>query len=220
MTDKTNIKNKKKSSKVETLQRILDAARSEFADKGIAKTRVETIAANAGVTKQLIYHYYQSKELLFACVLDESSKNAMAHLTDKNYSDKPPREALKDFIRDFPTPFKDPELATLAMEGIHYHDTHSTPRNQFKEQTPVLLKKFSDILNRGIDSGDFRADFCPKQLFSALGLIATGPFTNRYLMSVLAGSNPKSKDEIESWAEFSLQLLLSTLEHKRTPEET
>jgi len=218
VTDKTNTKIKKKSSKVETLQRILDAARREFADKGIAKARVETIATNAGVTKQLIYHYYQSKELLFACVLDESSESAMAHLTDKNYSDKAPREALKDFIRDFPTPFKDPELATLAMEGIHYHDTHSTPRNQFKEQAPVLLQKFSDILNRGIDSGDFRTDFCPKQLFAALGLIATGPFTNRYLMSVLAGSNPETKEELDNWAVISFQLLISTLEHKRTPE--
>lgn len=215
MTDK----NKKASSKVETLQRIVDAARSEFADKGIAKARVESIATTAGVTKQLIYHYYQSKEQLFACVLDESSSNAMSRLIDKNYADKTPREALKDFIHDFSTPFKDPELATLAMEGIHYHDSHSTPRNQFKEQSPVLLEKFSEILKRGIDSGDFRADFCAKQLFAALGVIATGPFTNRYLMSVLTGVEADSVDEKERWADFSFQIMLSALEYKRTPEQ-
>ncbi len=57
MTDKTKTKTIKKSSKIETLQRILIAARSEFAEKGIAKARIESIAATACVTKQLIYHY-------------------------------------------------------------------------------------------------------------------------------------------------------------------
>jgi len=218
VTDKTKTKTIKKSSKIETLQRILIAARSEFAEKGIAKARIESIAASAGVTKQLIYHYYQSKEQLFAYVLDESSGDAMAHLTEKQYVEKPPREALKDFIVDFPTPFKDPELATLAMEGIHYHDTHSTPRNQFKEKAPVLLKKFSGIIERGIESGDFRADFNSEQLFAALGLISTGPYTNRYLLSVLTGSDPSSDEAIQKWADFTYHMLLSALEHTRTSE--
>ncbi|AEE21325.1 transcriptional regulator, TetR family [Glaciecola sp. 4H-3-7+YE-5] len=218
MTDNTKTKTIKKSSKIETLQRILDAARSEFAEKGIAKARVESIAATAGVTKQLIYHYYQSKEQLFAYVLDESSGDAMANLTKKDYADKPPREALANFIVDFPTPFKDPELATLAMEGIHYHDTHSTPRNQFKKKSPILLKKFSDIIERGIESGDFRADFSSEQLFAALGLISTGPYTNRYLISVLTGSDPSNEEAIQKWADFTYRLLLSALEHNRTSE--
>jgi TetR/AcrR family transcriptional regulator len=48
---------------------ILAAARSEFARHGFAGARIERIAATAGVNKQLIFHYFRSKEGLHSAVL-------------------------------------------------------------------------------------------------------------------------------------------------------
>ena len=39
-----------------TRARILEAARAEFSNKGLGGARVNTIAAEAGVNKQLIYY--------------------------------------------------------------------------------------------------------------------------------------------------------------------
>ena len=39
-----------------TMNRLLAAARIEFARKGLAGARVEAIAIDAGVTNQLVYH--------------------------------------------------------------------------------------------------------------------------------------------------------------------
>jgi AcrR family transcriptional regulator len=44
---------------------ILDAARAEFAEHGIAGARIERIAAAAGFNKALIYSYFDSKDALF-----------------------------------------------------------------------------------------------------------------------------------------------------------
>jgi AcrR family transcriptional regulator len=51
-----------------TRQRLIDAAREEFAQYGIAGARVDRIAANASSNKAQIYHYFGSKDALFDAV--------------------------------------------------------------------------------------------------------------------------------------------------------
>lgn len=53
-----------------TRRRLLDAARAEFAEFGIAGARVDRIAANAGANKAQIYHYFGSKDRLFDAVFE------------------------------------------------------------------------------------------------------------------------------------------------------
>lgn len=63
----------------ETRQKLKDAAVAEFAAHGLAGTRVERIAAAAGVNKERLYKYFGSKERLFSLVLsDELAKIAEA----------------------------------------------------------------------------------------------------------------------------------------------
>jgi AcrR family transcriptional regulator len=54
-----------------TRQRLIDAARAEFAEYGIAGARVDRIAANAESNKAQIYHYYGSKDALFDAVWED-----------------------------------------------------------------------------------------------------------------------------------------------------
>ena len=49
--------------------RILEAAFEEFATHGLAGARVDRIAANAGLNKRMIYHYFGSKDGLFEALL-------------------------------------------------------------------------------------------------------------------------------------------------------
>src|SRR5215469_15724895 len=50
-------------------QRILDAALKEFAQKGFAGARVDTIARRARINKRMLYHYFGDKEGLWREVL-------------------------------------------------------------------------------------------------------------------------------------------------------
>ncbi|MBU2546899.1 MAG: TetR family transcriptional regulator [Proteobacteria bacterium] len=52
-----------------TAQRILEAAVSEFADKGYFGARTQAIADAAGVNKALIHYYFRTKEKLYHEVL-------------------------------------------------------------------------------------------------------------------------------------------------------
>src|SRR4051794_2919179 len=50
-------------------ERILVAAFKEFAAKGFAGARVDTIARRAAINKRMLYHYFGDKEALFREVL-------------------------------------------------------------------------------------------------------------------------------------------------------
>jgi len=50
-------------------ERILRAAFKEFAAKGFAGARVDTIARRASINKRMLYHYFGDKEALFREVL-------------------------------------------------------------------------------------------------------------------------------------------------------
>ncbi|MCU1445853.1 TetR family transcriptional regulator [Cryobacterium sp.] len=53
-----------------TRQRILEAARAEFAAFGLAGARIDRIARNASASKERLYTYYRKKEELFSAVLE------------------------------------------------------------------------------------------------------------------------------------------------------
>ena len=70
-----------------TRRAILDAAASEFCAVGLAGARIDAIAVAAGVNKRMLYHYFASKDGLFAAVLDErlaSDPAAAASLVDRH----------------------------------------------------------------------------------------------------------------------------------------
>jgi AcrR family transcriptional regulator len=54
---------------VDTRGQVLDAARTEFADKGYAGASVRGIARAAGVDPSLVHHYFGSKEQVFVAAM-------------------------------------------------------------------------------------------------------------------------------------------------------
>ncbi|MCM2393794.1 TetR family transcriptional regulator [Streptomyces albipurpureus] len=59
-------------------ERILEAARTEFAERGYDKTTMRGIARAAGVDAALVHHYYGSKDDVFAAAIEVSFEPALA----------------------------------------------------------------------------------------------------------------------------------------------
>ncbi|MBF6437715.1 TetR/AcrR family transcriptional regulator [Nocardia cyriacigeorgica] len=101
-----------------TKQLLLEAARAEFAEHGIAGARVDRIAAAAGCNKERIYGHFGNKEALFSAVL----ANAMLGLAD---TVKPGESSAAELVRRvFDYHRADPSLLRLLMfEALYYGDT-------------------------------------------------------------------------------------------------
>ena len=54
----------------DTRKRLLGAAVNEFAEKGFAGARIDTVAREAKVNKRMIYHYFKSKQGIWDCIVE------------------------------------------------------------------------------------------------------------------------------------------------------
>jgi AcrR family transcriptional regulator len=71
-----------------TRHKLLNAAYAEFAEHGLAGSRIDRIAETAGVNKRMIYAYFGGKEQLFERVVEESLE-ALATDVPMNAADLP-----------------------------------------------------------------------------------------------------------------------------------
>ncbi|MDX2377541.1 TetR family transcriptional regulator [Microbacterium sp. LRZ72] len=70
-----------RSTGEEVRERIISAARTEFAAHGIAGARIDRIATNAHASKERLYAHFGDKLALFRFVLDTDSESFFAPIT-------------------------------------------------------------------------------------------------------------------------------------------
>jgi AcrR family transcriptional regulator len=92
--------------KADRPQEIIEAAADVFAEKGFAASRLDEIAARAGVTKGTLYLYFDTKEALFEAVVKTFASSAVKDFCE--------------FIESFEGSFADllPHLPGAAIERI------------------------------------------------------------------------------------------------------
>ena len=66
-----------------TRRRLLDAAREVFRRHGFADASMEEIAQRAGVSRGPLYHYFDSKQDLFAAVYEEVEQALAAEIASE-----------------------------------------------------------------------------------------------------------------------------------------
>ncbi len=198
--------------KRETLERLLREARKAIADKGLAQARIEDIARAAGVTKQLVYHYFGSKEQLFASVLDDSAQVLQADLLRLDLDALAPTEALRVLLGHLADQYRvDPDLSALAQESFRQHQHHTGHVNRFTSLVPTLIRLTEGILGRGVAAGEFRAGTDARLFLAAAALLVTGGYTSPYVVSTLAGFDTASAQGAAAWREHAIEFALAAL---------
>lgn len=92
---------KKIEAKKEQKQRIIiETATNKFLKEGYQRTSMDSLAQEAGVTKQTIYRYFESKEALFKAVLESMRSPEDTHF-QKELNRESPYEALFYFAIGF-----------------------------------------------------------------------------------------------------------------------
>jgi TetR/AcrR family transcriptional regulator len=132
---------------------ILDAATIEFAVGGLSAARTESIAAKTGVTKAMIYYYFNSKEELYRAVMQRCFTEDLQLVKQLNLDLLSPPQGLVTVISNmYQKMCKSPQMASiLALESIQNSGKY------YPQQTAeILFDQLIGLLDRGIASGDFR----------------------------------------------------------------
>jgi AcrR family transcriptional regulator len=193
----------------QTRTAILEAAKNEFADKGLAGARVDEIARQTSTSKHMIYYYFQSKEGLYRAVLEQ----AYAHFrlaeetVDTNQSD--PVAALTSLVGlTFDFRLSNPAYVRIIMaenmnNGLHIQFVGDL------ENRRVILKTIQKIVDSGIAAGKFRSDIDVLQLHMTISGLAFFFVSNRYTFGHIFGVDLTQPDMIAARRQHIIDAALS-----------
>lgn len=85
---------------------ILKQAAVVFAENGYERATMSQVAISAGVSKALIYHYYDSKETLLFDILHSHLNQILAAVEAADASDHDPEQRLRELIQALLTSYR------------------------------------------------------------------------------------------------------------------
>jgi AcrR family transcriptional regulator len=105
------------SDVLSTRQKLMDAARAEFGDKGIEAATTRGIADRAGCNEVTLFRHFESKQKLLAAVVQETSVEFSALCECPGALSGNPREDLERFARVYNHSLERCEGMARAMIG-------------------------------------------------------------------------------------------------------
>jgi len=150
-------------------EEILVAAAEVFATAGFARTKLDDVARRAKVSKGTLYRYFDSKDALFremvrgnvVPVLAASEELIRTHQGTS-------RDLLALLIRRMWDHMRVPTRARIArLVHSELHEFPELARFYFEEVILRGRRMIQSVLDRGVASGEFRADL---HSFAARGL--------------------------------------------------
>jgi AcrR family transcriptional regulator len=156
-------------------RRILDAAVRVFAAQGYDASRVGDIAKEAGVAYGLVYHYYESKELVLEAVFREAWGRLLAAVALAEETGADASEQLELVVKIVLRTWRDdPDLVRLLVREV-------TRNPHIQDELDEIGQAFASLermVRRGQADGTFRAELDPKlaawMLYGALEEVLTG----------------------------------------------
>jgi len=140
-------------------QELLGAALDLFVERGYAATRLEDVAARAGVSKGTLYLYFANKEELFKAVVRENMVpvlGAAEGIVDSYQGSTV--ELFRELVRGWWQQIGDTKLSgipkLMVAESSNFPEVAQFYHDEVITRGNAMIKR---MLERGIARGEFRA---------------------------------------------------------------
>ncbi|MDO9333999.1 MAG: TetR/AcrR family transcriptional regulator [Dehalococcoidales bacterium] len=158
MTTRVHYENKREQTTRERRKQIFDAAVHLFIKKGVVNTSMREIAEAVGITTGGLYHFIKSKDEIIRMVTENSiyAHESLKTLR-KNLGNVSPTEAFRVCAKCWLTvqEFGLEQTAFLDREKVHMElDVQEAVSDLVRD----LIHFFEDLLNDGIEAGEFEVD--------------------------------------------------------------
>lgn len=167
----------------ERRKQILNAALQLFDEQGYSNTKISDISELAGISKGLVYRYFQSKEEIFFAL-----QEPLNHCIEECFSMDSPREGIRLFsLRLLSYPYYNeyiPPLRVYFSAFVRREVDFASAENPIQED--FGREYFGALFQRGQEAGEFKEG--DSRLF--------GDIYWKYLLGTLAATcQPGSRTE-------------------------
>lgn len=150
-------------------QELLAAALDLFVERGYSATRLDDVAARAGVSKGTLYLYFTNKEELFKAVIRENMVPIIGEAEGiVSHYQGPTARLFEDIVFGWWERIGNTKLAgipkLMMAEAGNFPDIARFYYEEVMERSHAMI---TSILERGIARGEFRA-IDPKQMMTVV----------------------------------------------------
>lgn len=192
-----------------TQLRILRAAKTEFAAKGLGGARVDVIAEKADANKRMIYHYFGNKEELFQRVIEEAYRDIRDAEQSLELDHLPAVAALEKLvIFTWDYYLRNPEFITLVNSENLHRARHIKKSDLIPELSRRFVAMVQAILDRGEKEGVFRAGIDAVQLNITIAAIGYYYLTNRFTGEIVFERDLMTKDALDARLAFNIDTVM------------
>lgn len=195
-----------------TRQLLLDVATQQFADYGYDGARVDKIVAECGVSKNLLYHYFDSKEVLFVAVMEQAYSQMRHRQSEWSFTNLEPSEAIERLVvYTFDHFLEKPNIINL-LNTENLHKAHHIKQSEgiFQLYNP-LRQTILEILKRGQKSGIFRDDVEVVDLYITISGLSYFYFSNHYTLSYIFQQDLMAEDRVAQRRQHCVDVVLGYL---------
>ncbi len=191
---------------------LIAAAVEEFSRKGFAGGRVDEIAAAAHVNKQLVYHYFGSKEGLYFAALEAVYAQIRQKEQNLRLTELEPVEAMRQLVGfSFDYLAEHPEFIALLTDENRSQGSHIRDSDRLQNMHSPFIDMLATTLQRGIKLGLFRGDFDPVNLYISIAGISYFFFSNNHTLSAIFGKRLGSRAALAQRRQHVIKFALNAM---------
>ncbi len=193
-----------------TEQKILEAAKKVFMQKGMYGARMQEIADVAGINKALLHYYFRDKKKLFQGIFQEMFKEFLPSAIGILDGEQTLEEKVYQFVDAYISMLSENQyLPVFVISEIHQNPEIIA---QFKK---LLLKvpasKFLQQLQEGIDQGIYKP-IPPNQFMVNLLSVCIFPFLAKPIITEALSMNDAAFQEfINERKKILPEIILNTI---------
>ena len=168
-----------------TEEKILEAAKKVFVNKGMAGARMQDIADEAGINKALLHYYFRSKEKLFEVIFMETVGRFIPRVNEIFSSDMTWSEKIETFASEYiEKVIENPFLPLFVMNEMHKQPEEFLKKMWGGEKPKI--DKFLMQLMTAIENKEIRP-VNPAHLIMNLMSLCVFPFIGKPMLQMIAG---------------------------------
>ena len=183
-----------------TREKILLRATEEFARTGFEGGRVDRIAQRSGLSKNMLYYYFHSKEKLFLAVLERMYATLREAQCELSVRTADPITAMEQLIRHtFVAMESNPAAISLLNEENKHRGKYLRKSQRVRSLYNPLLETIQFVLDRGCKQGVFKGGLDAGLVYLTLSSMCYHYLSNQFTLQIALDRDLISRAAREAW---------------------
>ena len=190
-------------------EKILKQATDEFARTGFEGARVDRIAQRCGLSKNMLYYYFRSKEGLFVAVLERMYQGLRDRQKDLSVRASDPVAAMEQLVQHTFYALKDnPSAIRLMNEENKHHGKYIRKSGRMRDLYNPLVETIRLVLERGAKDNTFRPNLDPTVVYLTLSSLCYHYLSNQYTLQIALDRDLSSESAQRIWLDHVSDVVL------------